>query len=162
MKTPREVLFARHRRVQPKLDEVRHAALAQLQAPRSADAPVRADLGQSDSRRGTSAAQWPGRGGLVIRAALKLWQELVWPCRRTWAGLAVIWLLLLAANIEMKGPSVMALGDHSVPTAEVVRSFAEQQRLLAELLQPPASPPPAPPRPNPQPRSERPRATRIV
>ncbi|HWI55641.1 MAG TPA: hypothetical protein VNZ22_00340 [Bacillota bacterium] len=140
MKTPREILFQRHRQAVPKLDAVRRQALAELAAQGTAHAlPPSRSAGQSL--------------GAVLRNA---WLELIWPSRRAWAGMAALWLAVLAANLEMKASSQTAPAARSAPAREVVQAFGEQQRLLAELLQP--VPPPAiqAPRPSARPRSERP------
>jgi hypothetical protein len=119
MKTPREILFARHRQAEPKLDAVRRKALVALQPAGSTELPVRA---------------W-------FRAA---WRELVWPSRRAWAGMAALWLALLGANLGMKAAAPVAPTARSVPVREIARAFEEQRRLLAELL-PPNEPPPVQP-----------------
>ncbi len=139
MKTPREVLLERHRDAQCSLDVVRRKALAALPAPGSANRPQ------------------PGRREVpLMRAVLKAWRELIWPSRRAWAGMAALWLAVLAANVQMKAAFGPAPGARSAPAREVVRAFAEQRRWLAELL-PPINPPPVETTPpSPRPRSERP------
>lgn len=131
MKTPREILFARHRHAGPKLDEVRRNALATLQPRRSEGLSIGAVLGRA-------------------------WLELIWPSRRAWAAMAVLWLGVLVANLEMKATSRSVPAQRSAPTRELVQAFQAQQRMLAELL-PPAQPPSVQaPRLSPRPRSERP------
>ena len=139
MKTPRDILFAHHRHAEPKLDAIRRKALATLPASGSAVAPQ------------------PGRSeGLLLWAVLrKAWRELVWPSRRAWAGMAALWLAMLAANLELKSTFPAEPAVRSAPFREVMQSFEEQRRLLAELL-PAAQPPPVGiPRPRAQPRSDR-------
>lgn len=81
------------------------------------------------------------------------WRELIWPCRRTWGGIAALWLLMWAANWERPGLRDAA-GSSSVATSAMTQSFEEERRLLAELI-PPADPEPAEaPRRKPSPRSE--------
>jgi hypothetical protein len=132
MKTPREILFERHRQSEPRLDVVRRKALALL--------PVAKD----------AARAYPEA---VLK---KVWLELIWSSRRSWAGMAAIWLAVLAANLEMNATSQAVPAVRSVGGREWVQGFEEQRRLLAELL-PPLSPPPATLAPaNARPRSERP------
>src|SRR6267154_2644779 len=131
MKTPREILFERHRQARPGLDAVRQKALA-----------------------GVLAAQDAGRAHpeAILK---KVWLELIWPSRRAWAGMAALWLAVLAANLEMKASSTTVPTVRSAHTRELAQAFKEQQRLLAELLLPVSPPPAAPARSNPGPRSER-------
>jgi hypothetical protein len=139
MKTPREILFERHRQAGPRLDAVRRKALAGLTTAENADAfrPARTD--------GLSA------GGILRKA----WRELIVPHRRAWAAMAAVWFALVAANLQMKAGS---RGMPAAPARDVVQAFNEQRRLLAELpdmLQAATPPRAKPERPTAQPRSER-------
>jgi len=146
MKTAREILFERHRQAEPRLDEVRRQALAELRAAGSVEA-LRQDRSEGLSRRGVENAEY----GILK----KVWLELIWPSRRTWAGMAGLWLGLLAANVGMKttSPAVPALP--SAHRGELVQAVEEQRRLLAELLTATKPQPAEPPRPGLRPRSER-------
>ena len=134
MKTPREVLLQRHQAVARRLDQIRHVTIASLQ------------------ERSTVRDQT-----LPIAIILKLWRELIWPCRRIWAGLAAVWLVLAVFNLTHAEHGKTAVAKSSPPSAEVRIAFQEQQRLLAEILGPPRAAAPAEPprRSNPRPRSER-------
>ena len=124
MKTPREILLERHRQAEGRLDEVRRQVLTGLPAARNVEA---GEPGRSAEHR--------------LPAALrKIWLELIWPSRRAWAGLAALWLIVLAVNLEMKAAFPVARAAGQVPASEVVQAFAEQRRVLAELLPPVKSP----------------------
>ena len=58
--------------------------------------------------------------------------ELIWPCRRIWAGLAVVWVLILVANISLHehSPAIIKSG----PSSEMMMTLKDQQKILAELL----------------------------
>ncbi|HWW02536.1 MAG TPA: hypothetical protein VNZ64_22755 [Candidatus Acidoferrum sp.] len=145
MKTPREALFERHRQVEPRLDAVRQKVLAALPASGSADAlqPCRGE-------------RWS-----IQTTLKKAWFELIWPSRRAWAGMAALWLAVLAVNLEMKATSSRVLAGGSAAAQEIVQAVEQQRRLLAELL-PPGKPSAGEPRSveapraNPRPRSEGP------
>lgn len=130
MKTPREILLAQHQGATPKLDILRRAVVA--------------DLKPNPPRE-------PG-----IPFLLQLWRELIWPCRRMWAGLAAAWLLIVTFNFAQRdvAPVVIAKQESS---GAVRLAFHEQRRLLEEIIganhQPAIAEPPR--RPNLQPRSER-------
>ena len=138
MKTPRNILFQRHRQAEPKLDEVRRKALSQLSSAASVEAP---------------ATTWPP--GLILALPKKICLELIWPSRRAWAAMAALWLIVGLANMEMR-MSVQGLPrSRSASVRELAQGLQEQRRLLSELLQTAKTPLADPPRPNPSPRSER-------
>jgi hypothetical protein len=141
MKTPREILLNRHAHVTEKLDAIRERVLA------------------AELRHETRNPKPETRNvhALAPRLALTLWRELVWPCRRTWAGLAAIWFVLAAFNLVHSERRQITAVKSTLPPAEMRIVFQEQQQVLAELLGPPpaAAPAEAPRHPNPQPRSER-------
>ncbi len=156
MKTPREILFERHRQAEPRLDAVRQKALAVLRSSESVDALQPGHGAGPFKRRTQNAERGIMRATRQVGAVLrKAWLELVWPSRRAWAGIAALWLVVLAANLEMKATFPAAPAVRAAPTRELVQAMEEQRRLLAELLQPPSAPPAEPPRPSPRPRSER-------
>jgi hypothetical protein len=137
MKTPREILLQRHRAAAPQLDAIREAVVRELNPPAATPAPVPVHL-----------VSWFRDG------ASTLWRELFWSCRRTWAGLAAVWLGLLVFNALQTGPAAPVLAQ-AAPAADVRLAFLEQQKLLAELAGP-RLPVPAvePPRRQEKPRSE--------
>jgi hypothetical protein len=116
MKTPREILFARHQNTASRLDAVRREVVTGLNCQ------------DTKSRSwATILASW------CLGGANKLWQELVWPCRRIWIGLAAVWLLLFIVNFSQRDGS-QAMMAKSAPTAEMMMTFRDQQKLLNELL----------------------------
>ena len=162
MKTPREILFARHRGAEPKLDEIRRRTLATLPTAGGVDGLVRANEAGRPVSAGASGHRARDDGGLAIRLAQLIWHELIRPCRRTWAGLAAVWAILLAVHLGTTSAAVAVPGRHPARSAAAVRSFVEEQRMLAELLQPTPPPPAEPPRSGPRPRSDRTTATKMV
>ncbi len=139
MKTPRELLFERHRHVEPKLDEIRRQVLAVLPVAESA----------------VSSAHGHGAGLLILEFLRRVWLELIWPSRRAWAGLVVIWLGVLVANLELRiSPGAVPATEPAL-AREAVQSYKEQQRLLTELLPPGETPSAQTPRSGPRQRSDR-------
>src|SRR5262249_24505348 len=87
----------------------------------------------------------------------KAWLELIWPSRRSWAGLAAIWLAVLGGNLQMKTPTA----SHSAQLVQfaprvMVQALEDRWRVLAELLPPSRPRPTAVTRPKAGQRSERP------
>ena len=61
---------------------------------------------------------------------------LLWPHPRAWAGLAAVWILILAVNFSMRDQSPVRAEKSSPPSPEVIVELRQQQRLLAELIGP--------------------------
>lgn len=136
MKTPREILFERHRGADLKLDAIRQETIAAL-------------------TEGAETAPAASSGHALTGIIQKLWLELIWPSRRAWVGMAALWLAILLANVELKAGSPRVHTARSMPVNQLAQALEEQRRFLAELL-PTAKPEPGPAsNPNAQPRSER-------
>jgi hypothetical protein len=120
MKTPREVLFERHWAARPKLDAIRRESVEQ------------AALSVAKPPHPSPLPRW-GRGGMPVLRLI--WLELILPSRRIWAGLAVVWILILAANFSMRDHAVVPMAKTSSPT-ELITEFQQQQELLAQLIGP--------------------------
>jgi hypothetical protein len=99
----------------------------------------------------------PGRE-LALLAAVRLWlRELLWPAPQAWAGLAAVWLVLLAVNLTTREPASANLARFAAPATPVRRELlSEQHQLFAELVGPPEPRPADRPKPPAsQPRSQR-------
>jgi hypothetical protein len=114
MKTPRDILLARHRAAEPKLDAIRENVLAGANS-----APARERTDAAHSRSGAFAM------------GLTLWRELILPSRRVWSGLAATWILMALVNASQSRDPQTA---KTAFRPEVAASFVEQQILLGELL----------------------------
>lgn len=110
MKTPHDILFERHQDSKPKLDMIRSDVVALCREARR-PAPF---------------------GNILKTFLLLLWRELIMPSRRTWAGLAVTWVLILAVNVALRDPGQP--GSSIKVSAPDLMSFQDQQKILNELL----------------------------
>ena len=113
MKTPREILIARHRAAGLKLDAIRRAVVS--------------DLNNQETKEQSSdsfLAAW------FLRCSKTFWQELILPSRRTWSGLAAVWLLIIAVNVAERDRSHAGTSS----AAPAIMSFKEQQKILNELI----------------------------
>jgi hypothetical protein len=119
MKTPREILLARSRDAEPKLDAIRNDVVAKCVAAHA--------VGESDERQPALKLS------LVV---MKIWQELIWPCRRIWLGMAAAWVVILTLNIASGEATPMATNLASRPTPEVLALLQEQRRMMVQLLEP--------------------------
>ena len=135
MKTPREILLARHHSAEPRLDAIRQVVVT--------------GLNNQTARPQT----WPaGFVSRLLRCSTPFWRELILPSRRIWTGLAAVWLLLLIINVSQRDP-VSSVTSQPVHRTAVMMSWQVQQRWLDELLADRSAPPAAdrprnvPPRP---------------
>jgi hypothetical protein len=116
MKTPRELLLARHAATGPKLDALRQAAVGQGSV-RFPGHPSGLDRFQT----------------ICLFVPQTLWRELVLPSRRLWSGLATIWILILVVNLSQRDP-VSSVTGQPVRWQPVTMTVQMQQRLMNELL----------------------------
>ena len=121
MKTPREILLERHQSAAPKLDAIRRKVVGGLN---NKDA-------KAQSRTDALVAS-------LLGCSKQLWLELVWPCRRTWAGLAAVWMALFIFNVSQRDQSELAARKLPPPSPEAIMAWRQQERLLAELIGPSA------------------------
>jgi hypothetical protein len=128
MKTPREILTARHRSADAKLDALRHEVVAEyVAAPRLVEAGHQA--------HDTSVAY----------LARKLWQELVLPCRQIWLGLGAAWLIILAAHFAVPdaGNTRELMAAKPAPSGPEMMAALKQQKIWMNQMLEPAAPPTA-------------------
>lgn len=65
----------------------------------------------------------------------QLLAEIFRPNRRAWAGLAAIWVVILAVNLSIRDGSEMASSEKPPePTPEIRELLRHQEQLFAELL----------------------------
>jgi hypothetical protein len=109
MKTPRELLFTRHKNVMPRLDQIRDTVVD----------------GMFEKRRSITQ---------------KLWEELILPARRVWAGLGVAWIVVIAMNfLTGSGPHVnFTVAGPIAP--ESVMALQRSERLMARAGETDAQP----------------------
>jgi len=114
MPSPREILLARHRAVEPRLDALRATVLAEALA---------ADTPQSDC----------GHGPILPLDWLRtLWRELIFPSRLAWTALAAVWIVLLTLNSSQRRDADRVTIS-PVEVAAMLAGWRDQQRVLAEL-----------------------------
>jgi hypothetical protein len=79
-----------------------------------------------------AAGPAPVRRLTPIMAICEWWHDVIWRCRRIWAGLAAVWVVILAVNffLRVQSPAIVQSG----PSAEMILTFKDQQKILAELL----------------------------
>jgi hypothetical protein len=135
MKTPRQLLLARHALAESKLDTVREGVLA-------------TSVGRRTSSRQAFLDRLLTLGLYVPRT---LWHELIQPSRRLWTALATIWILIFLINFSQRDP-VSSVTGQPVRSQSVTMSWQMQQRLMNELLADRAMPPDADRPRNTQPR----------
>jgi len=140
MKTPREILLERHRETQSKLDIIRETTVAAVCDRRSVAA-------SNLVRRSRTAA------AMILPP---IWRELIAPARRIWVGLAAVWLLILAANLNFHTNAPRMIVTTPPRSADLIMALREQKQMLVELTGRPEAKAAEPPKTFvPQPRSDR-------
>ena len=61
---------------------------------------------------------------------------ILWPCPQAWAGLAVVWLVILVFNLATGERATTVATKQPTPSPEMLMALRQQQRLLAELIGP--------------------------
>jgi len=69
--------------------------------------------------------------GMAIR---EWFLDVIWPYRRVWAVLAVVWVLIFMDKLSLQGHSQTLARKSSPPTQEMLMAFKDRQNILAELL----------------------------
>jgi hypothetical protein len=59
---------------------------------------------------------------------------LLWPHSKAWAGLAAIWIVILAVDFSARDKSPAVAEKSAPPSPEVLVELRQQQRMLAELI----------------------------
>jgi hypothetical protein len=61
---------------------------------------------------------------------------ILWPHPVAWAGLAAVWILILAVDFSARDKTPIMAEKSAPPSPEVMVELRQQQRLLAELMGP--------------------------
>jgi hypothetical protein len=143
MKTPREILLARHQAVAPKLDAIRKGTLSAMRERQVAN--------QAAPRIGLKDGFPPLLPWLLVP-----WCELILPSRRVWTSLAVVWAVILVVNVVQRDPDSRVHGSTAAAPA-MMANWREEQRWMNELLADRMTPPEAdrPVTTAPRPRTQR-------
>jgi hypothetical protein len=164
MKTPREILLSRHGDVEPKLEGMwpSVAAAAQQRSPTRATLPKLARMWGKVRSQETGPQQGPTQG--KRRAPLQLlWQELILPSQRVWAGVACAWVVIAVLHVASSEPATTEVASQAKPPSrDEMRVLIEQRRMLAQLIAPLSEPAYTQKRAAPGPHSERAAQTAAV
>ncbi len=155
MKTPREMLLARHQAAQPKLDALRHAVVADVSGTGALASlsPTGAPACRTASGGACSTNDRRGRLSHYFEATCEFFRL----PKPALAGLALVWGVILLLNLaapeatpaRMDTPATMA----RLPAA-TREELREQRRWLSELVGTPQDTDAEPPRFVPRPRGE--------
>lgn len=83
-----------------------------------------------------AAAHEPDRTPASSAILLTLWRELIRPCRRAWAAMAVLWVIMCAIHFGSAGDQISAARPITASVPFMWQTFEDQQLVLADLLEP--------------------------
>jgi hypothetical protein len=64
-----------------------------------------------------------------------LWlRELFWPHPKAWAGLAAVWVVILALNLSTRDDSQVVTKKSPSPSPEIVAEVRQQKLMFAQLI----------------------------
>jgi hypothetical protein len=63
------------------------------------------------------------------------WRTWLWPCPQFYAGLAAVWVLMLAVNYSISEPQNVPTSKDLTASGEIIKALVQQRRELAELLE---------------------------
>jgi hypothetical protein len=113
---------------------------------------------------GAATAQPPPKPTLLCALNARL-SSLLWPCPQAWAGLAALWVVILAVNLssrEGKPTTAANSATHSSGTVAGLFGLWRQREIelagLDGLFSQPMTPPPQPALPRPRSEKEEPAA----
>jgi len=135
MKTPREILFARHQSAAPALDAIRQKAVGQLNTEEQKAPSPRPSSIEWEREAVGQPFLYVGRKplGRFLVLAIQFWRELILPCRRVWTGLAAVWIFILMVNFSQRDNLNSATG-RPAPSGPMVMSLQAQQHWLNQVL----------------------------
>jgi hypothetical protein len=86
----------------------------------------------------------PGSAGWVRRpnpilTLREWWQAVIWPCRRHWAALAMVWGVILAGHFSLRDDLPTRALRPSPPSQAMIVALKERETILAELLTDPSA-----------------------
>src|ERR1039458_9445800 len=109
MKTPRDLLFAHHQTAVPKLEAIRREVVREL-----------------NNQETKEQSRFAAFVSLLLGGFKTFCCELIFPCRRTWTGLAAVWLLLFIVNFFQR-ETVSSVTRQPVRSQAVMMSWQVQQ-----------------------------------
>lgn len=80
----------------------------------------------------------PGQpsGHRFSRLFLDWCKDMIWPSRRIWAGLAAVWVIILAVNLSQRSPIHDSVAKSISPSPELVRAFFEGGGFIDQPIPP--------------------------
>ncbi|MGD0745121.1 MAG: hypothetical protein ABSA45_08190 [Verrucomicrobiota bacterium] len=64
----------------------------------------------------------------------RLLSTILWPHPKAWAGLAAVWILILAVDFSIRDKTPVMAEKFTPPSPEMVAELKQQQRMLVELI----------------------------
>lgn len=108
------------------------------QSPRPIPAEWRAEILAAAHSAARPASRAP-RPGFLSTFNHQL-SALLWPHPKAWAGLAAVWVCIIALNLSTRDNAPRLTEKSAPPSPEMLVELKKQQRLFAELVGPRETP----------------------
>jgi hypothetical protein len=108
--------------------------LLESQSLRQAPAEWRSEILSAASQARTAQKIQPAAGRSFLSILNHRLASLLWPHPVAWAGLAAVWIFVLAAHFAMSDDAPAIAEKTLPPSPEVVAELNQQKQLLAELM----------------------------
>ena len=76
---------------------------------------------------------FPSRQAAIIFSVFDWCRDMIWPCRRIWAGFVAVWLGIFAINLSTRDTAQSMAMKSSPPPAEMVKAFLQSEKARIEF-----------------------------
>lgn len=125
MKTPRQLLLARHAATERKLDALRRRVIGEIGESTPAELPASAAI------RSIFCHEDAGPPVLLILRGFRQWLR---PLRFHLAGLAAVWVAIIAIKLATPADGEASVAKASSLSPEQLIAVAEKRKFMAELI----------------------------
>jgi hypothetical protein len=92
--------------------------------------PTQATVARWEKDFAEAIAPNPRERFVILVSILDWVHDMIWPCRRIWAGFTAVWLVLIGVNVSTR-ENYQTFANGQRPSTEMVRAYLEAEGFLA-------------------------------